>query len=284
MLNRRAATLVELLVALVLGAVVLGAATLSVLRQQRTHARIANVASSDAQLRSATGMLAGQLAFIDAAAGDIAPGEARDTAVQLRASITSALACDRGINGVTFLPDPSGAVALGGSASDPRVGDSLWFLGDSTWRGVRISGVAAVTVACPSPFANKGPSLRLTLSGSTDTIMAGAPLRVTRPIRYAFYRASDGTWQLGFREWSEPTTSFAAPQPVAGPFVRQGSGRQTRLRYFASGGEELVGAVSERSAARIRVVTFASLTAWEAGQDSLRSDSVEVALQHATTP
>lgn len=280
MLNRRAATLVELLVSLILTAIVLGAATSSVLRQQRIHARISGVVASDVQLRTATSLMVGQLAFIDASAGDLSSGEARDTALQLRATIAIAVACDSAAGRVTFLPDPPNAVALSGVASQPRVGDSLWFAGDSGWRGGRITSASPTTAACPSPFVVTGPAIRLTISGLPDTIPAGAPLRVTRLTRYAFYRSGDGTWQLGFREWSDATGSFSAPQPVAGPFLRNNTGRRSRFRYFAGTGEELA-AGFEPFVSRVRVVTYALTAAREAGQDSVRSDSVDVALQRA---
>ena len=281
MLNRRAASLVELLVSITLGAIVLGAATSNLLRQQRTHARIAGVAASDGQLRAATGLLSSQLAQIDASAGDLSPGEARDTAMQLRATMAVAMACDSAVGRVAFLPDPTGAVALAGLASQPRVGDSLWFMGDTAWKGARITTVASAMVACPAPFLGKGNSFLLSISGLTDTIPAGAPLRVTRPTRYAFYRSGDGSWQLGFREWSDGSGAFSAPQPVAGPFLRNSDGRRSRFRYFDSMGEELAGAGFERSVSRIRILTYAMNTAHAAGQDSVRVDSVDVALQRA---
>ena len=283
-LNRRAATLVELLVALAIGSVILGAATASMLRQQRTHARIAGVSASDVQLRTATSILAGPLAFIDAGAGDLTAGEAEDSAFQFRATVATAVSCDRAAGAVTFLPEAPDAVPLGGIVSQPRAGDSLWFMGDSTWRGVRITAVTVVTAACPAPFSAIGPSLRLGVAVPLDTIPAGVPLKVTRPTRYAFYRSSDGTWQLGFREWSEASGSFSSPQPVAGPFLRQADSRRSRFRYFGRGGEELEGSGFERSVARVRVVAHTLSLMRERGQDSVRSDSVDVALAHAAGP
>ena len=281
MLSRRAATLVELLVALALASIVLSAATSSLFRQQRTHERTASVAKSEVQLRTATSLLANQLSFLDAEAGDLASGEARDSAIQFRATVAVALACDRSVGAVTFLPEPSGAVPLGGVVSEPRPGDSLWFLGDGSWRGARIDAVAAVTARCPTPPASTGTLIRLTLNGG-DTVNALAPLRVTRQSRYSFYRSGDGTWQLGFREWNEGSGSFSAPQPVAGPFLRQADGRSSRFRYFAAEGAELaLDDGDTKRVARIRVITHAAALARERGQDSVRSDSLDVALQHA---
>jgi hypothetical protein len=278
-LNRRAATLIEVLVSLTLAGIVLGAATGSVLRQQRTHARVAGVAASDMQLRTAASLISSQLALIDASAGDLSVGEASDTAFQLRATIAVAVACDSSSSQVTFLPDPPDAIALAGFVALPRVGDSLWFLGDTAWKGTRIAGVAPASAVCRAPFASSGQALRVVLSGLADTIPAGAPLRVTRPVRYAFYRSGDGSWQLGLREWSETSGSFSAPQPVAGPFLRYNDGRRSRFRYFASTGEELSRTGFEASVSRIRLVAHTLSLARDSGQDSVRSDSVDVALQ-----
>lgn len=281
MLNRRATSLIELLVGLTLGSIVLAAATSSVLRQQRTHDRIVVVAASEIQLRTATAVLANQLSFVDAAAGDLTVGLAQDTALQFRATIGVGLACDLGTGAVTLLPNAPGDVPQGGWASQPRAGDSLWFLADTAWMGARIEAVSAVSVTCPAPFSSTGTTLRLSLGALTNAIPAGAPLRVTRPTRYSMYRSGDGTWQLGFREWSETTGSFSAPQPVAGPLVRQSDGRRSRFRFFNELGEELSGSDFEGKAARIRVITHSLAFSRERGQDSVRSDSVDIALQHA---
>jgi hypothetical protein len=283
MLSRRAASLVEMLVSLMLAGIVFAAATSSTLRQQRAHARIAGVMSSDVQLRAGTNVLTSQLAFLNAAAGDLAPGEAQDTAVQLRGTIAVALACDNAVGLVNFLPDPPGAVALTGVASQPRVGDSLWILRDSAWSGARIASVDLANATCPPPFSATGSTFRMTLSGFADTIPAGTPLRITRPIRYAFYRSGDGTWQLGFREWSETPGAFSAPQPVAGPFLRASADRRSRFRYFRATGDELLGAGIESAVSLVRVMLYSRNVAREVGQDSVRTDSIDVALQRSSS-
>ena len=283
MLNRQGASLIELLVAVTLASIVLAVATSSVLRQQRTHDRIASIAASEVQLRTATTVLANQLSFVDAAAGDLTLGQARDTVLQFRATVGVGLACDRGTADLTLLPDTTGGVSLGGFASQPRAGDSLWFLADSTWTGTRVEAVVPASASCPAPFPVTGKTLRLTLGELNDTIQAGSPLRVTRSTRYAIYRSGDGTWQLGFREWSESTGSFSSPQPVAGPLLRQTDGRLSRFRFFGDTGDELAGSDFEARVTRIRIIIHALSRARERGQDSVRSDSVDVALQHAST-
>ena len=287
MLRRSGATLTELLVAVALACVVLGSATTSVLRQQQTHSRIASVAGVDAQLRAATAVLAAQLALADPAAGDLSAGEARDTVLQFRAPVAVSLACGRTVGTATFLPDSGGPLLPSGAASLPRSGDSLWWLGDTTWSGGRITGVTTIAAVCQSPVVSAGSAVHLTLATPSDTIQAGAPLRVTRPTRYGIYRSSDGTWQLGFREWSETSGSFSAPQPVAGPLLLRASGRQSGFRYFDETGQELTStgsALDVTQVARIRITTQSLVRVRAQGQDSVRADSIDVALRRARGP
>ena len=74
--QRIGATLVELVVALSLSAIVLGAAASSVLRQHRTTRVVTGEAATTAQLRAATGALSGELSVLSRGAGDIVAGEA----------------------------------------------------------------------------------------------------------------------------------------------------------------------------------------------------------------
>lgn len=282
-LRRRAATLVELLVALILAALVLATATSSVLRQQRVHARIRSVSGADAQLRAATLVLAGQLALLDPLAGDLSAGEAADSAVQFRAAIVSSLACITETGSATLLPDTA---FLGGMSSRPRVGDSLWWLMDSSWMARRIMTVSSVPASCVSPVSAAGTSLSLQLA-APDTILAGTPLRITRQSRYGVYRASDGTWQLGFREWNDAAHAFSAPQPVAGPLAPPSARGASSFRYFDDGGAELVavnGAIDVTRVARIRLTAFSLVQVRERSQDSVRADSLDLALHHALGP
>ena len=287
MLSRRGATLVELLVALTLASIVLGAAATSILGQQRTYGHIAAVSRTDGQLRSGTSVLAAQFALLDPEAGDLSQGHAADTAIQFRAPIAASLACNRSVGSATFVPDAIGGVAYGGAASLPRAGDSLWWLGDSSWSGAPIGAVATVAAVCSGPIQAAGDALLVTVPGSNDTIPAGAPLRITRQTRYGLYRASGGSWQLGFREWSEPANAFSAPQPVAGPLLPLASGRRSGFRYFDDSGAEFArGAVplDTRRVARIRITLHTMVAVHTPGQDSIRSDSVDVALHRAGGP
>jgi len=281
-LTKRGVTLVELMVALVLAAIVLGAATSSSLRQQRTHATIIAATDADAQIRAVTMVLAGQFEQLDPATGDLVQGEAEDTAIQVRAPIAHSIACRREIGGATLMPYAAGSVALGGIVAPPKIGDTLWWRPDSVWRSSRIVGANSISATCANGLG-AGPSHQVILT-APDTIDVGTPLRVTRQTRYSIYRASDGTYQLGVREWNDSSHRFPAPQPVAGPLLPRSGGRRTGFRYFDAAGAELLragGPIDVTTVARIRISVQSVVAVRAAGQDSVRVDSVDVALHHA---
>ncbi|MEP6618210.1 MAG: hypothetical protein ABJE47_02800 [bacterium] len=286
MLNRLGTTLVELMVGLVLASIVLGIATVTTLRQHRVHARIQSVSDVDAQLRSAMLVLGAQLSVLDGGVGDLASGQATDTSLQFRAPIATSIACSQALGAVTLRPDAAGEIPLSGQAVPTRVSDTLWWLGDSAWTGQRVTSVATTWASCAAPVATVGSSARLGITG-TDTIPAGSPIRITRQTRYAIYRASDGTWQLGFREWNDPTFQFAAPQPVAGPLLIRSGTRHSGFRYFDTTGAELLpsaGPVDVTRVARIRITAHSLVPDRSAGQDSVRTDSLDIALTRVSVP
>lgn len=286
MLKKRGATLAELVVAITLATAVIGTASASVLRQQHTHTRIRAESSAEAQLRGSTMVLAGQLAVLQPSAGDIDAGQASDSALQMRAPIVVSLACASELGAATLIPDPPGAVPLGGSVTSARAGDSLWWRTDTGWVAAPITHTTPTQALCTAPVSASGASVRFVISTS-DTIRAGAPLRVTRQTRYSIYRAGDGTWQLGFREWSAATPGFAAPQPVAGPILLRAGGRRSGFRYYSGDGAELIPSASPLDVsrlARIRLVMQTLATDRRSSRDSVRTDSIDIAVQRGPAP
>lgn len=284
MLSRRGATVVELLVALTLASIVLGSASSSLLRQQQTHSRIADVRGADGQLHGATAILAGQLALLEP--GDLALGMATDTSLQFRAPVAHGIACGAAPGLAIALPPVAGAQWTEDEIAGVRPGDSLWWYADSSWRSAQVSDVATVAVRCTAPVAASGNGEQLTL-GPLDTIPPGAPLRITRQIRYTIYRSGNGTWQLGLREWNPQSRSFSAPQPVAGPLLLLAGARKTGFRYHDQSGIEVLpiaGPIDVRRVARIRVMASSRVTIRTFTDDSIRTDSVDVALRAPHAP
>ena len=280
MLSRAGTSLVELIVALALAAVVLGTATSSLLHQQR-GARWAVVSSgAEAQMRPLAQLLPGELAPLDAGAGDLVSGSLSDSTMQLRVVVASSVACDSATTVLTLVPDAPSRVAIGGVGRAPVIGDSLWFYPSDSlgWQSRRVIAVGHPSVTCGRPASTAGSAYRLTLDAPAGAPGA-TPVRITRQERYVVYRASDGWWYLGNRAWSAATGTFAAPQPIAGPFVRSlASGVRTGFRFFDSLGVVVVpNGMNERSITRVRVNSVALVPSL-AGSDSVRRDSADVAL------
>lgn len=285
---RAGATLAELVVALTLAAVVLATATRSLLHQQRTASTIGGAARSAAQLRAATGALATELSTLAAGAGDLAPGEVRDTALQLRTFVAGGTACDDAVGAATFAgEDDSSADAIVGAV--PRAGDSLWWYAGASeggWHGRPIVASDSVAAPCRLTGAPTGALRRVALAGP-DTIRLGAHLRVSRPVRYSFYRSGDGSWQLGLRDWSVSTHSFAPPQPIAGPFVMRAGRERSGFRFFDADGVELpMGAAGVDAArvARLRITVLSPDRSAAATRDRFSRDSLDIALQRTRGP
>jgi prepilin-type N-terminal cleavage/methylation domain-containing protein len=284
-LSRRGTTLVELLVALVLSAVLLGAASSSLLRQQRAARWVGASSAAESQVRHVVRLVAGELALLDAESGDVAAGQASDSSLELRAVVASALSCDTAATVVTLAPAGAVVPPLSGVARAPASGDSLWYAADSLgWRARAVVGVARASAACLLPSAPSGLTYRLTLDAPID-VGGATPLRLTRWERYVVYRASDGRWYAGIRDWSVASARFLAPQPVAGPFLRAlPTGERTGFRFFDSLGTPLVpDGTNERAIARVRITTLTAVPAWSTS-DSVRRDSADVALARRASP
>ena len=276
MLRRRGTSVVELLVALTIAGVVLAAATGSFLRQQRTATGLAATAQAQGQARAAAALLPAQLSLDALSVEDVVPGAGRDTALQFRAAIASGVSCDSA-RAPAFAVDDTG-LAAGAVAAMPHAGDSLWWYraDGGSWTGRGITGVSADSGACAAE-SRTGLLMRL---GVEDTVVIAprTPLRVTRQERLAIYRAGDGSWQLGLREWSDATGAMGAPQPVAGPFqLAATDGARTGFRYFDSVGVEL----PETGGARVARVRLTLLLAPSGAMPAGLRDSADVALQRA---
>ncbi|MEA3247250.1 MAG: hypothetical protein U9Q74_13945 [Gemmatimonadota bacterium] len=227
-LRRRASSLPELLVALVLTAIagLLGAGLLAT-----TERRVRAAAADDrtAQLTRDVSHVLGSEISAAAWPGLVVMG---DTALELDAHVGSSVACVVG-PGSVVLP------AATTTRDEPytawrqpaEAGDLLWALDTAGTWGVGV--VAAVVeradgAGCPADgafrtaadSAARRPVYRLTLGSPLPAgVLRGAPLRITRRVRWVLYRAADRQWWLGYRRCS---AGCAAAQPVTGPFAAPG--------------------------------------------------------------
>lgn len=251
---RRGVTLIELLVTIVVAGGVLALVSAISLRQQRVIGDLMDRSALSVQLGDATSILAVDLAGASSAANDIR--EARDTSIELRATIASAVVCDTTGSRLILAPLRPGASTYASTLLPIEAGDTAWILSPTdsaeAWRP---SPVTSVSSAAPGQCKNRGPLLDAVARAASRTVLTlgnmpanpvGVPIRFTRPTRYSLYRASDGQWYLGQREWNNGSQRFNGVQPVAGPFLPSTTSQPT-FRYFDFSGAALASPVANRS-------------------------------------
>lgn len=253
---RSGATLLELLVAFTVASVALGATVQLAVRQQRFHGELLAALAHGDQVGQTAALVPVELRGLAPGEDDIA--EARDTAVQFRATIASAIACDTA--GGVLLAPPDRTPPVGSQLDTPREGDSLWYpvVEDSTerWEARVVTAVSTASGICRvggvEIFAGAWSGQRLSLD-HRPAIVPGIPVRVTRWSRYSVYRAGDGAWYLGFRDWNHTLGRFNTIQPVSGPFRPPGAAG-LRFAYFDMNGAQVApDAAGRRRIARIEV-------------------------------
>lgn len=222
---RSGTTLVELVAALAVTGVFAGALVRALDRAIRLHAGSTVLVEQQAQGTAAAAILRELL-------GDVTPASqafvSTDTSVVAQASVGSAVACAAS---PPFIEVPPELLASGRRLAfwntSPQAGDSLWWydegslggVGDDRWLAALVTASSALTGPCAgTPYVDALRDAgrigwRLTLAAGGPT--AGAPVRLTRPVRLALYRSTPD-WMLGYTEWDPQRGAWHTIQPVAG--------------------------------------------------------------------
>ncbi|HEY6826747.1 MAG TPA: prepilin-type N-terminal cleavage/methylation domain-containing protein, partial [Gemmatimonadaceae bacterium] len=123
MLRRRPGfTLAELLIALACASVLFAVTASIALRQQRLFTELAENAAITGRLREVIATLPIDLRGVSPAAGDIR--EARDTALEVRATIASAVVCDTAGRSIILGPALAGAETFANYLTAPSPSDT----------------------------------------------------------------------------------------------------------------------------------------------------------------
>jgi len=262
--ERRGMSIIEVIVAMVVAGIVLALITTIGVRQQRLFTDLTDGIALSGQLREAATILPIDLRGVSVASRDIR--EARDTSIELRGTIAGGVVCDTITNGVVLAPAVVGAGTYASYLTSIDVGDTIWVFTPSDtlddWQPIAVGSVGS---SAPKQCATRGPLLTdsaLTLPrvsiglSSPPALLAaaiGMPVRVARPLRYSLYRASDGSWYVGEKDWSTSSARFNTIQPVSGPFLSATS-RGLAFSYLDSAGAPMpVPVVDTRAIAAIRV-------------------------------
>lgn len=237
-------TMVEVMVAIVLLGVVVGALLAVVMEQERFYDGAAEVMEVRDNLRRIGDLLPAEIRGMAPEQGDIYA--MTDSMIDFRAPFGSSVICTiNAARNVITLPPATLASDAGLTSwvSAPVLSDSI-FVFDSrdtltdTMIARRI--IAATTLgSCPttSGFTSSALEAARGISVALDdtlptSVPTGSPIRFFRRVRYSLYQASDRLWYLGYRDFVPARSpQWSEIQAVAGPLMPYASSGATGLRF-----------------------------------------------------
>lgn len=220
--SRRGFTLVELLIALVLGAIVMGAMYRVLAGNQRFYRAQGEVTEVQQNLRAVSLILPAEFRELAASEGDIIAMSA--TSITIRAMRSLMVVCAPPVaasgtiivrNSLTFgfraVNAASDSLLVYRDGDPQKSSDDRWLtMGiSSSATGVCSDGAAGTTYI----VNGSGTSSRTYL----DSAYSGAPVRAFERMRYSVYDDGTGKWWLGVEAFSGG--SWGAISPVAGPVI-----------------------------------------------------------------
>jgi hypothetical protein len=216
-MTRRGFTLAEMLTSLLVTSAVIGFATHAIMGQLRFLSGVAAVAGVRAELSDVAGIV--QSLVWAASPSDITV--AQDSVLELRAPIGVAVVCDGGMGTITIpAPSPLTDNAVSGFSQMPDVGDRVAALLDDslggTWLTFDLASAPESSTGC-AKFG--GPAAWRLVAQQPLDLSAARAIHVLRPFRASLYKASDGRWYLGGRDWNSVSARFNSIQPIAGPLL-----------------------------------------------------------------
>ena len=237
-------TMVEVMVAIVLLGVVVGALLAVVMEQERFYDGASEVMEVRDNLRRVGDLLPAELRGVAPREGDIYA--MADSMIDFRAPIGSSIICTINLarTTITLPPATLGSDAgLTSWATRPVVSDSL-FVFDSrdtlidTMIARRITvapavGVCPTTTGFTGTAAEAAAGITLVVDDTLpQSVPVGAPIRFHRRVRYSLYQAPDQQWYLGYRDYvPSRIPQWSAIQPVAGPLMPYAASGATGLRF-----------------------------------------------------
>jgi prepilin-type N-terminal cleavage/methylation domain-containing protein len=269
--GRRGLTLPELLVAILLLAIVGGAVTRVMIKQQQYYKDASKTAGARRELRLGASMLPAELRSISSSGGDILTMS--ESEVVMRAYIGTSIVCAMNDDDEVSVPPRNLARhTLTSYVTLPIVGDTVFIFNenlekgsqDDRWEQRVITSMDLSNSDCSGPPytdpvldlpSAKGRRRYHLDADLPDEVTIGAVIRFTRPVRYKIYQETSGAWYLGLEEYT--SGSWSSPSPVAGPYRSFASGDANpsglQFRYYDSLGTRVTNMANQKDVARIDV-------------------------------
>lgn len=220
-------TLHEMIVSLVVAGAIVALAASAAIGQLRFFRGVGEVSGLRVQLTQGATIASNVLRDVGTRADIHA---ALDSAIEVSATIGSAVTCAADTGRIRVTRPAASGQTLASFMEEPRPGDVVHaFLADSSAGWIRLT-VSAAPVATPCARFPESTGWMVALA-EPFVLSAGAPVRFTRRTRLSHYRASDGRWYLGLRDWNASLGRFNAIQPVAGPFAPYGPSTSSGVRF-----------------------------------------------------
>jgi type II secretory pathway pseudopilin PulG len=287
-------TLIEIMISLVLLSIVSGVIMRVIMRQQRFYQGVNQIMSQRSQLRQATSILPVDLRSLSSVGDDIIA--ATDSSIEFMVNVGTGAVCNVIDNKQLALPPDT--LASGQDITDwfgygkPQVagGDLQYYayvyddsvtLGneDDYWKQYNLVEVHEDAAQCLTTYATvadagkKRPILEVSdplsftdpVTGGplSQYIGVGAPVRITRRVMYAYYRAADGKYYLGFARY-KTGGAYEELSPVSGPYDPKGSASGVVFKYYDVDGNEIASganAANRRLIARVDLIVRARTSA-----------------------
>ena len=256
--GRRAGfTLTELMIVVVMLGIIGTALTSLLVRQQRFHAAVATMADARARMRDISTILPTDLRSISSAGQDILAYDL--TSLQFRAFVGTSVLCKYATTTIIDLPPQNLASKnmLTSWINPPQVNDVAFIYNqgtavgnsDDTWQPFTISAVTSAADATWCPATNvpafatvldaAATRYRLTLSAAPNQaqVISGAPIRLTREVKYSVYQGADNQWYVGYQTCA-PNATFGLAgtcgtrEVLAGPVLPATTDASTSGLYF----------------------------------------------------
>jgi prepilin-type N-terminal cleavage/methylation domain-containing protein len=231
----RGFTMIELVIAIVIASIVLGASFKLLTSNQRFYRSQSQLMDVQQNLRTITAVLASDLRELDARGGDIVL--MTDTAISIRGMRGWGIVCTTPVVGTGQFVIKNSLFFMAGGTIDVTKDNILLFREANTTSNTDdkwLVGSISATGSSNCTDGTAGTRLTVSVTGGNsqlDSVTVGAPLRIWEQVNYRLYLGYQNAYWLGTR--TLVNGSYASNSPVAGPLA---STRGLQLIYYDSTG------------------------------------------------
>lgn len=243
-------TLPEMLIALTVTSLIVALAAGASVGQLRMYGGLGDAVAVRTQVAQATLVMSGVLRDVPDRHHILV---AMDSAIEVAATTGTSFTCSADTSRMVVARAKTSGHTWAAFSETPAPGDAVEILAVDSTVGRLVAHVATEpsTAACTRFPDTEGWSVPLE---EPFVVGAGMPVRFTRRVRLSAYRASDGLWYLGLKEWNATLGRFNSIQPVAGPLLPQG-GTPPGLRIEYRGATGAILSAPDVSAIALITVT-----------------------------